>query len=88
VPDTDRLLNPDFIYLLLGIIFLAGAVVSTCTGKTYSGFGGWANRSKEPTQFWWAVAVLYVGSVFCIGKYLGSVWPEPIFHPESWLHFR
>jgi hypothetical protein len=83
--DWDLLLNPKFIYLILGVIFLSLAVLSTFTGKTYSGRGGWAYRSKEPAQFWWAVAVLYISSVLFIGRYLGSVFPQVIFHPERWL---
>jgi hypothetical protein len=44
--DLDSLLNPKFIYLILGVIFLSLAVVSTYTGKAYSGYGGWAYRLK------------------------------------------
>jgi hypothetical protein len=73
---------------MIGIIALSYAVVSTCIGKTFSGRGGWAIRSAEPTKFWWAVAVLYIGSIIFIGRYLGSVWPEPIFHPEMWLQLK
>lgn len=85
MPDTDLLLNSDFVYLVTGIIFLSGAVLSTCAGKTYSGRGGWASRSAEPVQFWCAVAVLYISSLLFIGRYAGSISPGPIFHPGLWL---
>lgn len=83
--DWESVLNPRFIYFILAIIFLAAAVVSTCTGKTFSGYGGWAYRAKDPTNFWWAVAVLYLSCAICIGIYLHSAFAEAIFHPERWL---
>jgi len=71
MPDLeDILLNPKFIYLILGVVFLSAAVVSTWAGKTYSGYGGWATRAKEPTQFWWAIAILYLSAALFIGTYL------------------
>ena len=70
MPDLFWLLTPPYIYSILGVIFFSAAVVSTCTGKTFSGYGGWAFRVKEPTQFWWAVAILYLAGfpwcAFCM----------------------
>lgn len=63
----------QYIYLILGVIFFSAAVVSACTGKTYSGFGGWAYRSKEPTQFWWAVVILFLAAIWFIGHFLYKV---------------
>jgi hypothetical protein len=74
MPDEDALLNPKFPYLMIGVIFLAAAVVSTFAGKTYSGYGGWASRAKEPAQFWWSLVILYFGGVLFIGIYLYGVY--------------
>jgi hypothetical protein len=81
MPNTDQLLNPNFIYLLLGFVFLCWAIVSTCTGKAYSGRGGWAYRSANPGDFWCSVAVLYLGSIVCIGRYVWSLWSMQKVHP-------
>jgi hypothetical protein len=72
----------------LRVIFLSLAVVSMCTGKAYSGYGGWARRAKEPAQFWGAVVVLGLGASICVAIYAHSVFPEPIFHPERWLRLK
>jgi hypothetical protein len=85
---VDTLLNPKFIYLILGVIFLSLAVVSMCSGKAYSGYGGWAYRAKQPAQFWWGVVVMALSAIICIGIYLRSVFPEPIFHPDLWLQAK
>jgi hypothetical protein len=85
MPDWDSLLNPKFIYFILGFIFLSAAVVSACAGKTIARYKGWVYRAKEPSDFWWGVAIYFLGGIFCIGIYLNSVFPESIFHPERWL---
>jgi ABC-type cobalamin transport system permease subunit len=77
MPSEDALLNPKFPYFMIGVIFLAAAVVSTCAGKTFSGYGGWASRVKEPTQFWWSLAILYLSAIFFIGAYLYGVYKFP-----------
>jgi hypothetical protein len=83
--NWDSLLNPKFIYLILGVIFLSLAVVSAFTGKTIARYKGSIYRAKEPIDFWGTVGIYFVGSILFIGTYLHSVFPEAIFHPERWL---
>jgi H+/Cl- antiporter ClcA len=69
--DWYSLLRPPYIYLILGVISFFAAVVWTCTGRARTRFQGWVYPSKEPTQFWWVVAMYYLGGVlfmanFCI----------------------
>jgi hypothetical protein len=74
MPDLeDTLLNPKFHYFMVGVIFLAAAVVSTCTGKTIARYRGWVYRAKEPNEFWGVVAIYYLGTIVCIGIYLYEV---------------
>jgi hypothetical protein len=77
MPDLYSLLNllltPPYAYLTLGVILLSAGVVSTCAGKTFSGYGGWAHRAKEPAQFWWTVAIDYLGGTCLIGYFLCKV---------------
>ena len=63
---------PPSIILVLGFVSLFGAVVSTCTGVTLARFSGWVYRAKEPNEFWWIVAIYYVGGVLFIGIFLCS----------------
>ncbi len=64
-------INSPYYFLVLGAIFLLAAVVSTFTGKTYGRYGrGWARRANEPTEFWWTVAIYYIGGVCFIGYFL------------------
>ncbi len=72
--DWYLLLQPPYIYLILGVISFSVAVVSTYTGKTYGRYGGWAYRAKEPTQFWWAVVIYYFGGVWFIGFFLYKIY--------------
>ena len=88
VMQMESLLNPRFIYLILGVIFLALAVVSICTGKAYSGYGGWACRANQPAQFWWGIVVMGLSALVCTAIYLHSAFPEVICHPERWLRPR
>ena len=86
MPDWKAFFNPKFPYLVIGVIFLAAAVVSTCAGKTIARFHGWVCRAKEPNEFWQVVVIYYLAAVFGIVIYLRSVFPGPIFHPELWLN--
>jgi len=61
--------NVDWI---LGSIFLSGAMVSTGTGKTLARGSGWVYRAKDPSTFWWVVAIYFVAGVLFIGGYLLS----------------
>ena len=82
--DKDLLLPQNPMYLIAGVIVLLDAIVSTYFGKT-CGRGGWTYRSTNPVDFWGTMAVLYIGSIFFIGKYLGPIYLESIFHPKQWL---
>ncbi len=74
MPDWYSLLRPPYIYLMLGGIFLSGALASICTGKTYGRYTTFAYRTKEPTQFWGTV-VIYALTSFCfIGYFLYKVY--------------
>ena len=81
--DWDSLLNPKFIYLILGVIFLSLAVLSTFTGKAYSGYGGWARRAKQPTQFWCGVVVMGLSAIVCIGIAFKLVEPKSGHAPAN-----
>jgi hypothetical protein len=61
--------SPYYFLILGGILFFA-AVVSTCTRKTWTRFQGCIDRAKEPSDFWWVVAIYYLGSVLFIGIFL------------------
>lgn len=88
MPALDTLLNPNFIYFILGTMFLIAAVVSMCTGKTIARYKGWVYRSKEPNDFWGVVAIYFFGGIICIGIYLRSIFPETIFSPQLWLQLK
>lgn len=88
MPDLDSLLNPKFIYFILGAIFFIAAVVSMCTGKTIARYKGLIYRAKEPNDFWGVVAVYFFGAIICIAIYLRSAFPQVIFRPELWLHLK
>jgi hypothetical protein len=85
MPDVDSLLNPKFIYFLLGVILFIVVVISMCTGTTIGRYRGWIYRAKEPNDFWGVVAIYFLGGLICFGIYLRSIFPETIFHPELWL---
>ena len=70
----DQLLNPEFPAVMIAVIFLAAAVVSTLTGKTISRSRGWVFRAKDPSDFWGCVAIYYVAAIVGIGIYLYGVY--------------
>ena len=64
-------LNSRVSYLTIGIMFLAGGVISTCLGKTRAPkVGGTLRRSDNPFEFWWTVAIYYLAGVYFIGLHL------------------
>ena len=65
--------NDPSIYLVLAAIFFIVAVVSILAGKT-GGRAGWVSRAKDPTQFWWGVAIYFLAGVIGIGIYLYKVY--------------
>ena len=56
-----------YFYLFFGFIFFPLGVHWTLTGKAWARFGGWVYRAKEPSDFWWTVALYYFLGVFGIG---------------------
>jgi len=71
-PDWYSRQGSPYILLVLGFVLLFGAVVSTCTGVTLARFRGLVYRAKEPNEFWWIVAIYFVGGVLFIGTFLCS----------------
>lgn len=69
IPGTHKQLPPSG-FLLIGILFFLGAVVSTCTGKTTARTGSMIYRAEEPRTFWWVVAMYYVSALVFVGLYL------------------
>ena len=67
------LLRPPYLYLIIGAISFSGAVVSTCSGKSWGRFGGFVYRAEEPNQFWWLVATYYFIGVSFLGRFLYQV---------------
>jgi hypothetical protein len=68
-------ISSPYYFLVSGVIFFIAAVVSTCTGKTYGRYGhGLASRAKEPSEFWWTVAIYYIGGACFIGYFLYKVY--------------
>ena len=63
--------SPPSTLLILGIISFLGAVVSTCTEKTWAAHSGRTiYRAKEPSTFWWVVAIYYLSALLFVGLYL------------------
>jgi len=64
----DLFSNPPYILLILGFALFFAAVVSAYTGKTF--FRGLVYRAKDPSEFWWLVAIYFLGGVLFIGIFL------------------
>jgi hypothetical protein len=60
-------------FLMLGLILLSGAVISTYTGKTWLRLHGCIIRSKEPGEFWRTVAMYYLLGIGLLGYFLYEV---------------
>jgi hypothetical protein len=71
IPDSN--VRPPYIFLILGAISFFVGVISTYTGETWARFGHIVYRAKEPSEFWWIVAIYYVGGVCFIGYFLYRV---------------
>jgi hypothetical protein len=72
----SHLTPPPYAWLLLGIFTVVMAVVATCTGEAWSR-GCVVYRAKKPVEFWFVVAIYYVGGVFLIGYFLFEVYGFP-----------
>jgi len=70
MPD---LFSPPYFSLVAGFAIFLGAVVSVCTGKTLARFRGLVYRDKDPSNFWWAVAVYFVTGVLLVVRFLSDV---------------
>jgi hypothetical protein len=75
VGTMGRLAMPDWyshhVYLMLGIICWSGGMVSTCIGKTWAPHAGRTiYHAKEPSTFWWVVAVDYIFALVFVGVYM------------------
>jgi hypothetical protein len=66
-------IKSPYYFLILGVISFSGAVVSTCTGKSWGRFGGFVYRAEEAKQFWWLVATYYLVGICFIGYFLYQV---------------
>jgi hypothetical protein len=78
MPDWfSRQIQSPYYFLIFGIIFFIAAVVWTFIGKARTRYSGWVSRAKEPTQFWWEVALYYLGGVCFIGIFLYKAYGLP-----------
>lgn len=73
MPEWNSPIRSPYLFLILGTISFFAAVISMCSGKTFGRYGGWAYREKEPTQFWWTVAIYFLAGVWFIGYFLYRV---------------
>lgn len=62
----------QYIDLIFAAFFFGGAVVSTLTGKTLARPRGLVYRAKDPSDFWWVVAIYYFGALFFVYLYLSG----------------
>ena len=60
--------NPPYILLILGFALIFAAVVSVGTGKTF--YRGLVYRTKDPSEFWWLVAISFLGGALFVGMFL------------------
>jgi hypothetical protein len=65
--------NKSAVLLLTCWRYLVFGGRATLTGKTYGRYVGVVSRAKEPTDFWWGVAIYFVGGLCCIGYFLYRV---------------
>jgi hypothetical protein len=78
-PVLHKLFNPPYAYLIFGAAFVAMAMYSTSSGKTWARFHGWVYRANEPKWFWWMVAEDYLAGFGFIAyfMYLGTTAGYP-----------
>ena len=65
-------IESPYYFLIIGVILFFLGLVRTCTGKA-STRCRWVYRSQKPTEFWWVVAMYYLGAVLFIGIFPN--WP-------------
>ena len=67
--------EPPYGLLWFGIFLLLLAVAGTCTGEALTPYGGRVvHRAKEPKEFWWSIAMCYLGGVCLVGYFLYKVY--------------
>jgi hypothetical protein len=69
MPDWHSQTRQSY-YLIIGILVFFGAVVSTCTGKTWARTGRTIYRAEEPRTFWSVVTIYCLGALLFVGLYL------------------
>jgi hypothetical protein len=60
-------------FLLIGVVWLAMAVVFTLAGECWLPYGRRVFRAEEPKQFWLSIAMHYLGAIFFIVVYLFNI---------------
>ena len=70
----DSYVEKPYGLLWFGIFFLFLAVGGTLTGEAWARFGRVVCRAKEPKEFWWLIAMQYLGGVGLIGYFLYKVY--------------
>jgi hypothetical protein len=64
--DYSYLIDRQPRFLLIGIVLLFMAVVSTLTGESLERWGRMVSRAEQPKRFWWDIALCYLGGIFFI----------------------
>jgi hypothetical protein len=67
-------LTPPYGLLMCGVFLLFLAVGGTLTGETLASYGQVVNRAEDPKEFWWTVAIYFLGGVCFIGYFLYKVY--------------
>jgi hypothetical protein len=70
----DQLFSRQQIVLFCGILMFAMAVGGSFAGKLPGRFGEVASRSKNPGQYWSALAIYYLASFGLLGYYFYKVF--------------
>ena len=73
MPGFSLFLRPPYTYLIIGVVFIGGALVSTCTGKSLSRTGGLVCRDKNPIEFWGTVSIYYLAGAIFLAAFLHLV---------------
>ncbi len=66
----DLQLRRSSIALFGGSVMLVMALVGTVTGKLRGRYGYVAHQATDPKQYWWGLAIYYVGAAGFLGWYL------------------
>jgi hypothetical protein len=72
IPNSD-LMGPRG-WLISGLFLLFLAVGGTLTGGTLARYGQIVNRAEDPKEFWWTIAIYFLGGICFIGYFLYKVY--------------